>query len=114
MTMDERVECVSHCKWVDEVIPNAPWVVTPGFLEEHAIDWVAHDDIPYTSTGHDDVYAWVKKAGKFLATRRTEGISTSDLILRIVKNHRAYVGRLLERGYSAQELGLSETEKPQN
>lgn len=46
-----REESVRHCKWVDEVIPNAPWVMTPEFLEEHKIDFVCHDALPYQSSG---------------------------------------------------------------
>nr|CAD1826015.1 unnamed protein product [Ananas comosus var. bracteatus] len=30
-------------KWVDEVIPDAPWVLTKEFLDKHQIDYVAHD-----------------------------------------------------------------------
>ena len=71
------------------------------FLEEHNIDYVAHDDAPYAavqkgakeSGASDDVYAPIKKAGKFLATQRTEGISTSDIILRIIKDYDMYVNR---------------------
>lgn len=33
----------------------------------------------------DDVYSFVKKLGKFKETQRTDGVSTSDLILRIIK-----------------------------
>lgn len=33
----------------------------------------------------DDVYGFVKKLGRFKETQRTEGVSTSDLILRIIK-----------------------------
>ena len=33
-------------RWVDEVIPNAPWVITKEFLDEHKIDYVAHDSLP--------------------------------------------------------------------
>ncbi|OAY65130.1 Choline-phosphate cytidylyltransferase 2, partial [Ananas comosus] len=29
--------------WVDEVIPDAPWVLTKEFLDKHQIDYVAHD-----------------------------------------------------------------------
>ena len=49
----------------------------------------------------------VKKAGKFMETKRTEGISTSDIILRIIRNYNDFVLRNLSRGYSRKELGLS-------
>lgn len=35
-----------HCRWVDEVIPDAPWVLTKEFLDKHQIDYVAHDALP--------------------------------------------------------------------
>ena len=76
----ERAETVRHCKWVDEVVPNCPWIVTPEFLEQHEIDYVAHDDLPYGADEGDDIYAPVKKAGKFLVTQRTEGVSTTGII----------------------------------
>ena len=84
MNQLERTEIIRHCKWVDEVLCPCPWVITLDFLEKHDIDYVAHDDAPYGSAGQDDIYAEIKKAGKFMATQRTEGISTSDLILRII------------------------------
>ncbi|KAL4857005.1 Choline-phosphate cytidylyltransferase 2 [Chlorella vulgaris] len=109
MTDEERYESLRHCKWVDEVIPNAPWLITKEFLDEHEIDFVAHDALPYadSSLGMDDVYGFVKKLGKFKETKRTEGVSTSDLILRIIKDYNDYVLRNLSRGYSRKELGLS-------
>ena len=70
--------------WVDEVVRDAPWVVTPAFLDAHAIDYVAHDALPYAdaSGATDDVYGVVKRLGRFMETKRTEGVSTSDIILR--------------------------------
>lgn len=80
----ERAETVRHCKWVDEVIEDCPWIVTPEFLEEHQIDYVAHDDIPYGADEGDDIYAPIKEAGKFLVTQRTEGVSTTGIITKFV------------------------------
>ncbi|KAG0205508.1 choline-phosphate cytidylyltransferase [Mortierella sp. GBA30] len=106
MTDKERYESVRHCKWVDEVVESAPWVVDQAFLNKHKIDYVAHDDIPYKSVDSDDVYAFVKNQGCFLPTQRTDGVSTSDLITRIVKDYDQYLRRNLERGVTAKELGI--------
>ncbi|XP_010440338.1 PREDICTED: choline-phosphate cytidylyltransferase 2 [Camelina sativa] len=109
MTESERYESLRHCKWVDEVIPDAPWVLTTEFLDKHNIDYVAHDALPYAdaSGAGNDVYEFVKAIGKFKETKRTEGISTSDIIMRIVKDYNQYVLRNLDRGYSREELGVS-------
>lgn len=87
----ERAETIRHCKWVDEVIPNCPWVVTPEFLSEHQIDYVAHDDLPYQAAEGDDIYEPIKAQGKFLVTQRTEGVSTTGIITRFV-THRYECG----------------------
>ncbi|XDA90200.1 hypothetical protein R6Z07F_019782 [Ovis aries] len=62
------------------------------------IDFVAHGDIPYSSAGSDD---------RCLFQHRTEGISTSDIITRIVRDYDIYARRNLQRGYTAKELNVS-------
>jgi len=108
-----RIESVRHCKWVDEVAEDAPWVVTQPFLDKYAIDFVCHDALPYKDTSgvsaDGDVYAGIKKMGKFLETQRTVGISTSDLIVTICRDYDDYIKRNLERGYSPEELGVGNT-----
>ncbi|OGM43749.1 cholinephosphate cytidylyltransferase [Aspergillus bombycis] len=103
----ERAESVRHCKWVDEVIPNCPWLLTPEFLDEYQIDYVAHDDLPYGAAEGDDIYAPIKAQGKFLVTQRTEGVSTTGIITRIVRDYDQYISRQFKRGASRQELNVS-------
>ncbi|XP_030482494.2 choline-phosphate cytidylyltransferase 2 isoform X2 [Cannabis sativa] len=109
MTEAERYESLRHCKWVDEVIPDAPWVINQEFLDKNKIDYVAHDSLPYAdaSGAANDVYEFVKSVGRFKETQRTDGISTSDIIMRIVKDYNQYVMRNLDRGYTRKELGVS-------
>ncbi len=107
LTGAERAETLRHCRWVDEVIPNCPWIVTTEFLEKHKIDYVAHDDEPYGANEGDDIYEPIKRQGKFLVTERTEGVSTTGIITKIVKDYEKYIVRQLKRGTSRQELNIS-------
>jgi choline-phosphate cytidylyltransferase len=90
MTQEERARSVSACKFVDEVIENAPWLITQEFLEAHKIDYVCHDEAPYLSGSGSgsgsgsDIYGYVKSIGKFVAIERTPSISTTELLKRII------------------------------
>lgn len=107
LTDKQRLETLTHCKWVDEVIPNAPWCVTTDFLLKHKIDYVAHDDLPYASTDSDDIYMPIKRMGMFLTTQRTEGISTSDIITKVIRDYDKYLMRNFARGATREELNVS-------
>lgn len=37
MTEDERYEALRHCRYVDEVLRDAPWTLSAGFLEKHKV-----------------------------------------------------------------------------
>ncbi|KAF1940964.1 choline-phosphate cytidylyltransferase B [Clathrospora elynae] len=107
LSATERAESVRHCKWVDEVIEDCPWVVTAEFLLKHNIDYVAHDDLPYGADEGDDIYGPIKERGMFLVTQRTEGLSTTGIITKIVRDYDQYIDRQLKRGTSRKELNVS-------
>ena len=107
MSGKERAESVRHSRWVDEVIEDCPWILTVEFLEKHKIDYVAHDDLPYGANEGDDIYAPIKERGMFLVTQRTEGVSTTGIITKIVRDYESYISRQLRRGTSRKELNVS-------
>jgi len=58
---------------VVEVVEVVMWCVCLWFQ----IDFVAHDDIPYTSAGSEDVYKHIKEAGEHTHTHtRTHVVLT--------------------------------------
>jgi choline-phosphate cytidylyltransferase len=107
MTDVERYEAIRHCRYVDEIIRDAPWKITDEFMEKHKIDFVAQDSTPYVTQDCDDLYKEIKEKGYFVATERTEGVSTSALVARLVRDYDIYVRRNLARGYTAKELNVS-------
>ncbi|GAA5862064.1 hypothetical protein JCM8547_001574 [Rhodosporidiobolus lusitaniae] len=98
---EERYESMRHIRWVDEVVEDAPWTIDQAFMDKWRIDYVAHDEEPYKSAGAEDVYAFVKSIGAFLPTKRTNGISTSELLQRIVEGYRegSYDNKLIKIGH---------------
>jgi len=85
---DERIALVSATKFVDQVAPDIPYVMTQedldNVIEKYNIDYVVHGDDPCILNGVD-LYANVKKAGRFLSIPRTEGVSTTDIIGRLLR-----------------------------
>lgn len=107
MNENERYESVRQCKFVDEVIENAPWTITMEYLKANKIDFVAHDEAPYPTATSCDVYEFVKKLGMFLPTKRSRQISTTGIITSIIKNYDVYIKRQILRGISYKELNIS-------
>ncbi|KDD76579.1 hypothetical protein H632_c175p1 [Helicosporidium sp. ATCC 50920] len=89
----ERLELVRAVKWVDDVIVGVPYDLTPDFLSElfhrHRIDYVIHGDDPCLLPDGTDAYAHAKRLGRFRAIKRTEGVSTTDIVGRMLICSRA-------------------------
>ena len=54
---------------MDEIVTDAPWVITPEFIEKHRIDYVTHDALPYSDASGqaDDVYDFVSIYGRVIS-----------------------------------------------
>ncbi|PGH21587.1 hypothetical protein AJ80_03020 [Polytolypa hystricis UAMH7299] len=90
MTLPERVAAVDACRWASQSVPYAPYVTSLPWVSHYGCHYVVHgDDITSDSSGND-CYRFVKAAGRFLVVKRTPGISTTDLVGRMLlctRNH---------------------------
>lgn len=77
-----RCASVAACKWTDEVVPYAPYVTEESWIDRYGCQFVVHGDDISTDADGKDCYEGVKKAGRFLVCKRTEGISTTGIFLR--------------------------------
>ncbi|XP_006791697.1 ethanolamine-phosphate cytidylyltransferase-like [Neolamprologus brichardi] len=89
-TQEERYKMVRAIKWVDEVVQGAPYVTTLETLDKYNCDFCVHgDDITLTVDGKD-TYEEVKKSGRYRECKRTQGVSTTDLVGRMLLMTKAH------------------------
>ncbi|MCO5596781.1 hypothetical protein L7F22_050850 [Adiantum nelumboides] len=85
MSLDERIVMVSGVKWVGEVIPDAPYAINESFMKklftEYNIDYIIHGDDPCLLPDGSDAYELAKKAGRYKQIKRTEGVSSTDIVV---------------------------------
>lgn len=99
---EERSEIISACKWVDEVCEQDSYNPTMAQIDAQNCDFMTHgDDLVLAADGFD-TYSPFKDAGRFKVFKRTEGISTTDI-----------VGRLLSLSKDKERL-LKNIESPMN
>lgn len=79
-----RVAACDACRWVTKVIPYAPYVTALPWISHYGCWYVAHGDDITSDAGGEDCYRFVKQAGRFLVFKRTPGISTTDLVGRML------------------------------
>jgi ethanolamine-phosphate cytidylyltransferase len=87
MNDEERMTMVKGCKFVDEVVPNCPYIMTSEYLDyiftTYDVDYVVHGDDPCIVNGKD-VYASAKRRGRYRSIPRTEGVSTTEIVGRML------------------------------
>jgi len=85
MTEGERYGAARAVKWVDEVVEDVPYSPTPEILLKHQVDLVIHgDDVAVDASGKNAYDAIVQAGVRFKTVPRTDGVSTTDLIDRML------------------------------
>lgn len=101
----ERYRMVRAIKWVDEIIEGAPYVTSVEELDEYNCDFCVHgNDITMTADG-TDTYHLVKSAGRYKECERTQGISATDLIGRMLLMSKEH----MQRGSNEYEISRQDS-----
>ncbi|GAM87301.1 hypothetical protein ANO11243_053230 [Dothideomycetidae sp. 11243] len=111
MNLDERIIAVNACRWSTKAVPHAPYVTSLPWISHYGCRYVVHgDDISSDSSG-EDCYRFVKQAGRFKIVKRTPGISTTDLVGRMLLCTRNHFIKDLHKVLKGVEGHGSETER---
>ncbi|KAF2142509.1 uncharacterized protein K452DRAFT_286921 [Aplosporella prunicola CBS 121167] len=111
MTLPERIAAVDACRWSTKSIPNAPYVTSLPWITHYGCRYVVHgDDITSDASG-EDCYRFVKQAGRFKIVKRTPGISTTDLVGRMLLCTKTHFIKDLEKALDGEEGDGSEEER---
>ena len=89
----ERYAHARALRWCTQVIEDAPYVTQPEWLDRYGCAYVVHGDDITTDANGEDCYQEMKDLGRFKMVKRTYGVSTTDIIQRILtkkNNHEAY------------------------
>ena len=84
MNLDERTAACDACRWTTKVVPCAPYVTALPWISHYGCWYVAHGDDITSDAAGEDCYRFVKAANRFLVFKRTPGISTTDLVGRML------------------------------
>ncbi|CCH44502.1 Ethanolamine-phosphate cytidylyltransferase [Wickerhamomyces ciferrii] len=84
MNLKEREFTIDSNKWTTKTIINAPYVTQPEWMNKYQCKYVVHGDDITTDSDGNDCYGIVRDEGRLKLVKRTEGVSTTDLINRLL------------------------------
>ena len=80
----DRYTIIGSLKVVDEVIENAPLIITEEFMKVHSIDYVLHSFSDQNDADkQSDFYKVPRERDAFIQVPYSTGTSTSDIIKKI-------------------------------
>lgn len=85
MKLQERCAVISACKWVDEVYEGTEYSGSTEMLDRYNCDFLVHgDDLAIRKDNGKDALEDVKQAGRLKIVKRTEGVSTTEMVGRLL------------------------------
>lgn len=84
MNLAERTAAVNACRFSTLCVPHAPYVTSLPWISHYGCKYVVHGDDITSDADGNDCYRFVKKAGRMKIVKRTPGISTTDLVGRML------------------------------
>lgn len=86
----ERYAHTAASRWCSHMVPDAPYVTQSAVLDRYECKYVVHgDDITLDANG-EDCYQEMKDLGRFKVVKRTAGVSTTDIIHRMLTGRYEY------------------------
>jgi len=104
MSLSERTLAVASNRWSTLPIPHAPYVTSLDWISHYGCRYVVHGDDITSDAGGEDCYRFVKEAGRFRVVKRTPGISTTDLVGRILVGGKGHFVRGLRGVVRGEEV----------
>lgn len=99
------------CRWVTKSVGHAPYVTSLPYISHYGCKYVVHgDDITSDSDGND-CYRFVKEAGRFKVVKRSPGISTTDLVGRMLLCTKTHFIKSLEKMLAGEEGSGTDEER---
>ena len=84
LTEDERYNLVKGFKWVDEVVKGVPYITTLETLDKYECALAVHGSDISSAKDGSNTYQAIIDAGLYQEVPRTQGISTTKLIKRVL------------------------------
>lgn len=80
LSCKEREDILRACKWVDEVHEDTEYTVRIETLDRYNCQYYAHGDDPVFDADGTDMCGLLSQIGRFKMFKRTEGVSTTDIV----------------------------------
>ncbi len=99
MNLHERVLSVVGCRFVDDVLIDAPQIISEKMIQSLNIDEIVHFDSidDFCSNEHPQRYQYAKDAGIYVELRSPTAFNFSSIIERIQANQASFQAKITRK-----------------